>query len=354
MITSSLVMPERTSDILGAGLGRHNLLVQGEAEWTQSQIQIYSDWGMISEFLDDNLINAISSNVGAVVNTIAMLCQNDKISDKHDAIGYISGEGTKMVLSEIKQFANRLDKTKPIEGIIKMMRYCKNDSDSTIIDSSVQEIISILPMPNQKLKKIYISKPVDSIYEYSKLNYSKQQRETIGFILYYMLRAAGYNVDNNPRLSECLNVLEVSKYKKEYSDKYFEAALNRGNQVYLERIVLEQFAEPTKLKGINPRYISKVLNKASYYMPQGYENQSKVMEFASRGIDAILDKDEEAGINVCGEALCFILDSKKSNEKSDMLEECRSTLVKEHGMAGNDVDKKIIPASQDVRNGYED
>lgn len=342
MISSDKGTVENTEKIAGAGLTKS----QG-FNYDVSKEHYYSIAGAIASILSNEVINAIASNVEGIGNEI--LKQNKKYGQYAGGTGYLLGELSKIGLCGLRNLAVRIDRLRPIEGIIKMLRYCNEEKTSFIMDVTTAELITALPIPDKRANRIYLENEINSTKELNGINYQREEAEKIGAYLYYMLKASGQHVETNEHFIECMDFLGLNNFWNNLDEVYHDMMVDKTQQVIYSKEVVNMFSGvPDKFR-INPRYVQKVVKKLSYYMPTGSEKET--FDLLSKGIGAYLDEDYVSGINVLGEGVGLIINCKKDT-KSDLKEECRNHMVKSCGIEGNTADKVILE-SEDIVAGSE-
>lgn len=339
---------ERTDKLSGASLCRKELC-------NKKEINTYSAVGVLSQVITPEVINVLSSNIGALTQKFAASSQKEKIYQYSDLIGYLAGEGAKTGLSIIKKIAVNIDKMIPLKGIIQLMRYCAEEQTGSFIqDTTVAEIIAALPIKNDTGYHIYANKLIESPDEIMKINYSYSELENIGFLLYFMTRAKCSEEEikkYRPKLLQSLHVINMENKIKDYEIQYRKSARDKAEQIQEACCSFENM-QKNNIK-INLKYFSKVVKKMSYYMPAGCDIQRQSLIVASQGMEALMNKDLNMGINVAGQAMALVIDSCNKS-KDDMKEECHKFLVEKEGIEGNIVSGKIEPASKDIGEYYND
>lgn len=349
IIPKQEIIVERTDKLSGVGLCRKEL---GNVR----EIKEYSKFGLLAHWLTPEVVNQLAANVGGLVQTRASLSQNQQVQNLNELIGYTASEGTKVGLEIIKKIAINADKMIPLKGILQLMRYCSDgETDSFIQNTTVAEIIAALPINNDKAYHIYSHNIIASPEVVSDtINYSYSELENIGFLLYYMVRAKCdlEELKYREHLQRCLRAIGMENKKQDYEIQYRKSAPDKARQIQETCCGFENMRKENMK--LNAKYVSKVVKKMSYYMPKDCENQQHMLIIASQGMDAIIDKDPNLGINVLGQAVALVTDTFRcKSEKDDAKEACHSYLVQE-GVEGNFISKEIIPASEDIAEYYDD
>lgn len=321
----------------------------------EDEVQGYSIYGIIYNKLSNELIEKIGANIGNFVEKCTSYSKNEKIQNRSKGIGYISGEGTKMGLCFIKNVALSKDKMLQLEGIIKLMRYCTDEQiDSFIQDVTVSEIIAALPIDNERAYTIYTGEPIQTLEEIWRIYYSKDELENIGYLLYFMVRAKCTleEVKRQVNLMKVLSAIGMQNKISDYEMQYRNNGNKKMYQIY-EACSAFQNLKENKVT-IDFKYFSKVIKKLSYYTLADCGIHRQGLVIPSRGIDAIIEKDINLGINVVGEAIALAQDIRKSKKQvNDIQDECHKCLVAQ-GVEGNFISSKIIPAADEICNYYND
>ena len=349
MILPENVVIERTDKLSGAGLCRKEL-------GSIKEINSYSTVGVLARIINDELINTLSVNIGSLTQKVMGNSQNEKTCQYSDVAGFLAAEGTKSLLELVKKVAVNTDKMIPLKGIIQLMRYCAEEQPGSFIqDTTVAEIIAALPIKNDKGYHIYVNKLIKSPDEIMKINYSDDELENIGFLLYFMTRAMCSKEELKkcrPRLLQSLSVIGMGNRMQDYESQYLKSVKDKTKQIQ-ETCCSFANMQRSNIK-INLKYFSKVVRKMSYYMPADCDIQRQSLLVASQGLDALINKDVNMGINVAGQAMALVIDSCDKSREDYMKQECHKYLVNKEGIEGNTVSEKIEPASEDIGRYYND
>jgi len=348
-----MIIPEReitiehADTISGASLCRKEL---GNIK----KVGAYTRVGLLARFITPEIVNAFSSNVGSLAQNFADNSQNENIQKYSDGMGYLAAEGTKVSLGAIKQLALNTDKMISLKGIIQLMRYCsEGQSDSFIQDTTVAEIIASLPIKNDTAYHIFSDKVIASPRDIMGIQYTYSELESIGFLLYFMVRArcSAEELKYKSRLLESLRFIEMENRMQDYEIQYRSSGQDKAVQIKEACCSFENMRR-SNIR-INGKYFSKVVKKLSYYMPADCEVQRRSLLVTSQGMDALINRDANLGINAVGQALALITDSCRKS-KDNVEEECHKYLVQKEGIEGNVVSTEIMPASKEIGEYFDD
>ena len=250
MIRGESVIIENTERFAGSGL------MLDEGRMKDIDLKKYTSWGAVSGILSSDLIQTISSNIGALTETYYYVRNQDNPTYEEDKDmsklwGSIAQEGTIITLNLLKSYAERKDKLLPIEGIIKIISYCRDNTPSFVVDVTVQKLLLTLPLPLEKARKIYYAEQINTLDDIKKISYSYNPCDAIGFLLYYLSRSQSSEISLNIRLMETLNILGVYNNISDYEERYMDIAKKEAEQVYLVNSVVKQFENPQQM-GISP------------------------------------------------------------------------------------------------------
>ena len=340
---------EKTEKFAGGGLMLDQRKMKNEG------LKNYTTWGAVSDFLSDELIQTISTNIGALTETYFYVRNLDnqnyeKDKDMSEFWGSLAQESSLIIFNFFKSFAEKKDKLLPIEGMIKIINYCRDNTPSFVADVTVQKLLLMLPLPLEKSRKIYYEQQIDTLDDIKKIRYSDEQCDAIGFLLYYLTRSQSCDISYNLRLKETLNVLGVYKNITDYEERYMDIAKKEAEQIFLVNSVVKQFDNPQQM-GISPQYLAKVIEKLSCYIPNGYSHAKKVVELGSKGANAILDKDYVSAVNICGESIAIMMDTPKLS--TDISDDDKLELIRRR-LISVGVDSKAIDSGDDSIMAYAD
>lgn len=344
MIVSKKGTSDNIHNIAGAGITREMAL-----RYSSEDEHCYCVLGAIASILSEEFINCVSSNVSMITNAAANIFINKKISeydskkDYSKAISYLSGEITKLGLCTVRNLAIKYDRLKPIEGIIQMIKYCKGEKTSFVMDVTTSELLMTLPISNNKAKRIYLDKIITSTDELSGVSYKNTEKKIIGSYLYYMLKAAGQNVDSNIQFRNCIEFLDLESMVYDFKESYYDNAMMKKKQVFYAKELVNSFGSVPNVH-FDVGYLGRVAKKLSYYMPT--ETGQVATELTGKAIQSYADKDNESFINTCGEAVSYII-SHNTKNNDDIKEECRKCIVENQGIEGSTADK-IMKSGEDI------
>lgn len=228
--------------------------------------------------------------------------------------------------------------------IIQLLKYCRNDISqysNIVVDSNVDGILSSLTLPRSKARIIYRDSKINSLNELPNVMFGKEDREALGYMLYYMERAFGIECREHARLNEIFEYLKLDySIWEKYEEYYINDAVKRTTQAQVAEYLFKNI-QPDKYN-IDAYYCRNTLRKLARYYPAGVESRIKKGLILADNIASILENDERVLANVMAEVGGISFDGTGRLNSDIFMEQYQKDMYNITGMGGNDFNKNEV------------
>lgn len=309
-------------------------LVKDEMYGEEEKFYLY---GPLFRFLSDDHIALLSKGTGEMAKIIMA---KTKFAIWANVTGELISDSTELMLASIKKISANRELRKACEFIIKIMKYCTQESynmSSVVRDITIEEVLGGFPLQRSEARNVYaLSMIQDLNYDLPKHNFQQQDIQQIGYILYYLFRAEKNQYAMNRRTSEAfsflgLNQLDIDEYRNNFETDYEHKAMHM-------QAIRQIFGTLDFQKyNLNPAYAKRVIRKVSAYYPEG--GNPKIKKIIDNGVvfsDWFLDKkSDESIINLLATGLTFLNEGSNNNRDNCMEEYMRESKKK----YGHDIER---------------
>lgn len=287
-------------------------------------------YGSLYNFLTADEISDIAVTANQAIKGI--LCKFPKVQLYSEVAGYLAEVVTEFGLNALKKMCGNKKLKDACAYFIMMMKYCRQDLPRTsdfITDSTVESVLSALPLERSKASNLYGFYQPKSIRDLPSVNFNDEQRQCIGYFLYYLFQSRG------------LDCLESRKVRESFSKLYLQPDIVVFYRDYYERDLLDnslhiqcvkQIFEGVSFEkyDINPQYVKRVTRKLGEYYPHDGSAFEKIIEKGPLFTEIFTGKKEDIFCNILSVALAFIFDGYQGS-RDNVTEEFMNDIKRKYG-----------------------
>lgn len=295
----------------------------------------------------------IGQNTDAVSEYAGQKVFENMQGNEYAAVAAVACEFiVKLGMCAFRKLLNNHDAHIANKYIIQLLKYCRNDISqysNIVVDSNVDGILSSLALPRSQARIIYRDSRINSLSELPNVMFGKEDKEALGYMLYYMERAFGIECKEQVKLNEIFEYLDLGyDIWEKYENYYIDDAVKRTTQVQVAEYLFKNIQED-KYK-IDGYYYRSTLRKLARYYPAGVESRIKKGLTWADKIVAIIENDEQVIANIMAEAGGMVFDGNSRQNKDIFMEQYQIDMYNITGMGGNDFNRNKVDINiKDIR-----